>query len=53
MSAACRKWELGVGDDRNCRYEEDAMQMLAFIIKLNEDDEYTKYDLEKVSHFRF
>ena len=47
ISVACRKWELGVGDDRNCWYEEDTMQMLAFIIKLDEDDGYTKYDLKK------
>ena len=44
ISIACRKWELGLIDDRNCWHEQDAMQIHAFIVKLDEDDGYIKYD---------
>ena len=51
ISAACRKWELEVGDYLDSWDEEDTMQILAFFIKLNEDDRCIKYDLEKVNLF--
>ena len=53
ISAACRKWGLEVGGNRNCWHEQDAMQILAFIIKLNEADGYTKYDLGELNYYCF